>query len=130
VIAISDEVAAAALLERFADFFDAVLVHVVLDLPRAAKDREAVVRLLAREDGGPWRSVVFSVRQLREFKIVEAKSSNLVLSDGLGIHFLNDEVLLDLAPFTERPVDAADLWRSHQYVVGKTCSVDVTDATD
>lgn len=41
-----------ALCERFSDFFDAVLIEVVLHLPRQARDRQAELRLAcARQEG-------------------------------------------------------------------------------
>jgi hypothetical protein len=118
MIDLADQRSMDALLARFGGFFDAVLVEVVLKLPRDAGNRNATVRLLAQEQDGPWSSVALRSGGLREFKFSEGRVSNLVLSDGLGLHCLDDGVFVDLAPFTEQPVAADDLRRSHEYVFG------------
>ena len=115
---LDDQAAVDALLDRFAGFFDALLVGVVLELPRGRQDRRATLRLLAQEREGPWCIVVLSVEGLREFMLVEGRTSNLVLSDGLGIHLLHDGAFVDLAPYTDAPALPDELRRSHQYVLG------------
>lgn len=123
---LDDQQAIDALLERFDAFFDAVLVEVSLILPRSANDRRATMRLLA-ESGGTWWSVALTVVRPSEFKFVEGPSSNLVLSDGLGVHLVDGAVFVDLAPYTDQSVSAGELRRSHQYVIGETCSFEVTE---
>ena len=116
-----------ALQERFASFFDAVLVEVCLRLPRSVANRQATLRLIAEDATGSWVSVVFTITRVSEFKFVEGPSSNLVLSDGLGIHLIDDGIFVDLAPYTDHPVDPGELRRSHQYVVGDVCSFEVME---
>jgi hypothetical protein len=130
MIHLSDQVAIDALLERFSSFYDAVLVEVRLELPRRSSDRRATVRLLAQDGEGEWSSVTFAVEALSEFKFAEGRSSNLVLSDGLGVHLLDGRTFLDLAPYTESPAGIDDLRRSSQYVAGGSCSVDVGAARE
>jgi hypothetical protein len=128
MIDLADQRSMDALRARFGGFFDAVLVEVVLKLPRNEGNRQATVRLLAQEQDGPWRSVAFTIGRLREFKLSEGRVSNLVLSDGLGLHRLDDGVFVDLAPFTDQPVPVGDLRRSYAYVFGETCSAEVIEA--
>jgi hypothetical protein len=123
---LSDEAAVRALNERFAGFYDAVVVEFNLTLPRVAADRRATVRLIAADETGAWVSVILTISRVSEFKLIEGKSSNLVLSDGLRIHHLADEVFVDLAPYSET-TDVNDLRRSHQYIVGGSCSVEVEE---
>lgn len=122
-----DEPGAANLRERFAGFFDAVLIRVELELPQAPAERRADVTVIAADIDGTWKSVRFTVDALREFKLSEGRISNRVLSDGLGIHFISDGVLLDLAPYTTEAVAEDLLRRSHQYVVGRSCGALVAD---
>jgi hypothetical protein len=121
-----------AFLDRFSQFFDAVLVEVQLMLPRTAGARRGAIRLLAQEapmgeQEGQWRSVVLHVTGLSEFKFIEGQISNLVLSDGLNIHLLDGRCFIDLAPYTDQPVDESLLWRSGQYLVGSACTFEVSD---
>ena len=125
MIDLTDQGAIDALLERFSSFYDAVLVEVHLELPRTSADRRATVRLLAQDSEGEWSSVTFVVESLTEFKFAEGRSSNLALSDGLGIHLVDGRAFLDLAPYTESPAGIDDLRRSSQYAAGASCSADV-----
>jgi hypothetical protein len=125
VIDLSDKGAIDALLERFSRFYDAVLVEVHLVLPRAARERRATARLIAEDVEGTWHSVSFVVEQLTEFAFAEGRSSNLVLSDGLGVHLVDGRTFLDLAPYTEEPAGLDDLRRSPQYIAGGSCEVEV-----
>jgi hypothetical protein len=124
-----DQAAVDALRERFSDFFDAVLVSVVLELPRSAQDRAATLRVLAQTVEGSWHTIVFCVDRLREFKFFEGRTSYLVLSDGLDIHLVAGGTFLDLAPFSEQPASLDELRRSRQYVFGAACSFEVTEAS-
>ena len=125
MIDLTDQGAIDALLERFSSFYDAVLVEVHLELPRSSGDRRATVRLLAQDSEGEWSSVTFVVQSLTEFTFAEGRSSNLVLSDGLGIHRIDGRTFLDLAPYTESPAGIDDLRRSSQYVAGGSCAADI-----
>lgn len=120
-----------ALLDRFGQFADAVLVEVRLLLPRTAAERSAIVRLLSQDlrpnQGAQWRIVSFEVQRLAEFKFAEGRVSNLVLSDGLRIHFLQRGCFIDLAPHSDQPQDEEGLRRSHQYVMGAACSYEIDD---
>lgn len=127
---LDDQATVDALLERFSGFYDAVLVGVVLDLPRTRQDRRAALRILAEERAGSWRTVVLSIKDLREFKFEEGRTSHLVLSDGLGIHLLQDGIFVDLAPYTEAPVSPEALPRSHMYAFGGSCSFEVTEVRE
>jgi len=130
VLELDDDSAIAALRKRFADFYDALLVEVHLQLPSAKRDRRAFVRLLAEDGDGTWCSVAFVLEELREFKLVEGRTSSLVLSDGLGVHRVDGGVFLDLSPFTDQPVAPADLRRSYAYFFGAGCAVEVSEAAD
>ncbi len=124
--ALDDQAAVAALLERFSNFFDAVLVGVVLDLPRDSQKRRATLRLLAQELDGTWYTVTLSLARPREFKLVEGRTSYLVLSDGLDIQVLGEAVAVDLAP-EEGGATLEELRRSDMYVLGAACTVDVEE---
>jgi hypothetical protein len=127
---VHDDLSIAALRERFSEFYDALLVELHLHLPRSARDRRALVRLVAQDCDGTWCSVAFAIEGLREFAISEGRTSSLVLSDGLGMHRVDGGVFLDLAPFTDQPVAPAQLRRSHAYVFGDSCVVEVSEAVE
>lgn len=122
-------------LDRFGGFYDAVIVELHLALPRAEAQRRATVRLLAEEvtvaeQGSQWRSVLFHLSGLTEFKLIEGRISNQVLSDGLRIHLLDGRCFLDMAPYSDQIDDENSLWRSGQYIVASDCSTEVTDVRE
>ena len=125
-----DSTAALEIRERFSYFFDGLVDRVELDrLSDRREQRRAVVRVLAAESPSEdWYSITFELEGLRAFKLGEGRTSHIVLSDGLGIHHLPEGVFLDLAPFVDLyPFTSADVnpdlvWRSHQYLVGSSCT--------
>ncbi len=120
-------------LDRFGGFYDAIIVEILLVLPRAAAQRRATIRLLAHETAvagqePAWRSVLLHLTGLTDFKLIEGQISNQVLSDGLKIHLLGDRCFIDMAPYSDQLDDEASLWHSGQYLVAATCKFEVADA--
>lgn len=114
-----------ALCERFSDFFDAILVEVVLHLPRRARDRRAELRLLAQDREETWWSVTFVLSLLSGYRLTEAPVSYLVLSDGLRVVIHDQRTVIDLAPDRNQVRADSELEQSPQYVVGGECHCEI-----
>src|SRR4051812_9946693 len=114
-----------ALCERFSDFFDAVLVEVVLQLPPQARDRQATLRLLAQDREETWWSVRLVLSSLSGYRLTEGRVSYLVLSDGLHIALHDQRTVIDLAPDRDQVRADTELEQSQQYVVGGECRYEI-----
>jgi hypothetical protein len=116
------------LLDAFSEFYDGLIVEIRLHLPPSPiSEREGRVRVEARRADGAWCSVALAVAGLRDYKFTEGSADYLVLSDGLQIHFLSDRVFVDFAPYSEVYDTEAALQRSRQFMVGRSCYVEVAE---
>jgi hypothetical protein len=82
---LDSQAAADLLVECCTGFYHAILIGVVLHLPRWSEARHAPMGLLAQDTEGRRRLVMFALPSLQELKLVEDRVSSLVLSDGLRI---------------------------------------------
>jgi hypothetical protein len=124
---LDNQAAIDTLCQRFGNFHDAILVEVVLHLPRQSRDRFAELRLVAEDTEGNWCSVRFVVSSLRGHKFEEGRTSHLVLSDGLRIVLCDGSTFIDLAPYSDH-VSEDTLRLSYQYVVGGECQYEIDAA--
>lgn len=118
-----------ALLTRFTDFYDGVVVAFSLDAPAGAERHTSVARIdiEARDTDGVWHRIHFTVTGATTWLFAESsRFEHRVLSLGIGIHIRADDILLDLSPWTERRWTEEHLERSHQYVSGRICEVETS----
>ncbi|WP_027006889.1 hypothetical protein [Conexibacter woesei] len=126
---LADQPDADALLKRFYDFYDGLVVGFTLEhLDGRATEPVARIRVEARADDGTWALLAFKVSGVTSFLFGESpRVSNVVLSLGIGIHFRADGIFIDLSPWNERPWTEEDVRKSHQYVAGRECTVEIHD---
>ena len=131
MIELLDQAAIDALIARFSGFHDAVLGEVVLHWARYQENRYAKIQIQAEDVGRAWRTVTMTIPSLREYKFYEGpKGCHAVLSFGLRVYLLDKGVFIDLEPRQEAPSTLTGLRSSHQYVVGDSCSVEITEASE
>jgi hypothetical protein len=119
----------ASFLERFQNFYDAVLRHVTVDFTRPQDNKAAdvgrgvIITLSVPDwkDGNEeqWVNVVLDVEAVRELDIREGSTTSVVLSSGLSIGFFDGAVYLAI---DEDADSREDFLQSAFHVVGERLS--------
>ena len=81
----------------------------------------STVDKLATENDG-WVNLRFEVQGVSKWPSDIGDWANEVLSDGIKIGFFNNELLLDLAPYTDEPDGRKDFEKSEWLFIGRECN--------
>lgn len=115
-------------LTRFCSFNDAVIRRIVYCYLSAGSHR-MTVELSVQDQQEPqgWSNIILILTDVSEISFREGESTRQVLSDGLILVIINDQVFCDFSPYSsdasEQSLD--DLRRSDFYAIGSTILWDV-----
>lgn len=108
------------------NFFDALIKRVAViysDDGDRVGELELSVRDIQADDR--WVNLILRLYGLREARLIENRSTLQVMSDGLGIEWINNSVYLVFCPYTDEPEGVDDIRRSNGYLAGERCEWEV-----
>lgn len=109
-------------LERFSHCYDGLIRDVRINFPTKKVSITCSVKDQNNQVDEGWVNLTLEIENMIELTVVERQSTCIVLSDGLQVGFFNDQVYLDLCPYTEEPDSIDDFKKSDFLVVGERCS--------
>lgn len=105
-------------LNRFNHFNDGLIRQMVVLFWRSA-GRSALIECSTIDTfTDAWCNIIFRVNNLSAVKVIEGRTSNVVLSDGVHVAWFNGHCYLDFAPYTSAPDGLEDVERSQFYLAG------------
>ena len=119
----------AQLMNRCFSFYDSVIVDIKTSL--RPKPRRITVLLEAKdnESSRGWSRVCFTLNSVTSFKFELARFDFEVLSSGLQVVWLNDELYVFFDAYPDDAPLLPNLNKNIAYVICKSCSVDIDSLT-
>lgn len=94
-------------------------VHIIL----------STVDKLAKDNHG-WVNLRLEIEGVSKYPRDPCHWANEVLSDGIKVGFFDNELLIDMAPYTDEPEGREDFEKSGCLIVGKTCNWSVAEYSE
>ena len=109
-------------LERFNHGYDGIIRDVAIHFSAKKVRVICSVKDQKTQMNKSWVNLAFEIENMIECIVIESQSTCIVLSDGLQVGFFNDNIYLDLCPYTEEPDGIEDFKKSRFLIVGERCS--------
>lgn len=108
-------------LTRFCSFYDSVIRRFEYCYCRGGT-QQLTIELSAQdlEAAQGWSTVILVLSDVSEILFREGGSTRVVLSDGLSLQWIDNQLWCDLSPYSSEITSIADLRRSDFYAVGST----------